>query len=68
MPWRTTAFCRTDWPAAFSDRLIVDSACVDFAARQMALQELVHLLELQVVIGMDGDLRLFPLDLRLRVS
>ena len=43
-------------------RLIVDHADVDFAAGEMALQKLMHLLELELVVGVERDLGPVSLD------
>src|SRR4029079_12931387 len=49
------------------ERLVVDDPHVDLAAGEMPLQQFVHLLELQLIVGIDGDLGAVPLDPGLRV-
>ena len=62
MPWRSAIVWRSVLPAAFSGGLKSSAPGLDLAPRQVHLQQLVHLLQLQIVVGEDGELAFLAFD------
>ena len=62
MPWRSAIVWRTRVAGGLLRRLEVERAGVDLAPGQMHLQQFVHLLQLEIVVGDQRDRALLALD------
>ena len=62
IPWRSAIVWRSVLPDAFSGVLVIERAGLDLAPGQVHLEQLVHLLQFQFVVGDEGDLALLALD------